>query len=105
MPSDNHRPFTVPGAQDNTPLGVALQAAFPHLPESHWADMVAEGRLVDGKNQPVTLDRTVRAGEYFAQLQPATVEPPVNAGVRLLYEDDAIVVLSTPAPFPMHAAG
>ena len=105
VPYDNHRPFTVPGAQDQATLGAALAAAFPHLPETHWIDIVNAGRLVDGQGNPVTLDRRVRAGEYFAQLLPATIEPPVNAAIRIVHEDDAIVVLSKPAPLPMHPAG
>ncbi len=105
VPYDNQRPFNVPGDFDRSTLGEALAAAFPHLPSSHWAALVAEQRLVDGQGSPVALDRTVRAGEFFARLQPATIEPPVNAAIRLLHEDDAIVVLSKPAPLPMHPAG
>ncbi len=105
VPYDNQRPFNVPGDFDRATLGEALAAAFPHLPQSHWETIVAEGRLVDGKGSPIALDRTVRAGEFFAQLQPATVEPAVNANIRLVHEDEAMVVLSKPAPLPMHPAG
>jgi len=105
VPYDNQRPFTVPGAADRRTLGDALALAFPHLPPAHWTEIAAAGRLVDGRGAPVTLDRMVRAGEFFAQLRPATVEPPVNADIRLLHEDDAIVVLAKPAPLPMHPSG
>ena len=102
VPYDNRRPFTVPGEQDGATLGAALQAVFPHLPVEHWQAIVDARRMVDGGDKLVTLERVVRAGEYYAQLQPATTEPAVNARVRLCYEDEAIVVLSKPAPLPMH---
>jgi RluA family pseudouridine synthase len=33
------------------------------------------------------------------------VEPDVNADLRILYEDEAILVVSKPAPLPMHPCG
>ena len=105
VPYDNRRPFTVPGAHDGLMLGAALQAVFPHLPPEHWQGIVDEQRMVNSADQPVALEQPVRAGEYYAQLQPATIEPAVNAGIRLLHEDEAIVVLSKPAPLPMHPGG
>ncbi|GAB5562621.1 MAG: hypothetical protein SynsKO_42680 [Synoicihabitans sp.] len=105
QPYDNRRPFTVPGEHDGATLGEALTAVFPHLSRGHWQAIVDEQRMVDSSDEPVTLDRVVRAGEYYAQLQPASTEPAVNAGIRLIHEDEAIVVLSKPAPLPMHPGG
>jgi len=105
VPYDNRRPFTVPGEQEGATLGAALTSVFPHLPQTHWQAIVDDQRMVDSADRPVTLDQPVRAGQYFAQLLPATTEPAVKAGVRLLYEDEAIVVLSKPAPLPMHPGG
>ena len=105
QPYANRRPFTVPGAHHGSTLGVALQAVFPHLPEEHWQQRVKSGCLVDNHDEPTSLDRVVRAGEYFVQLLPATTEPDVNAQARIVFEDEAIVVLSKPAPLPMHPAG
>lgn len=104
-PYDNRRPFTVPGVHDGATLGEALRAVFPHLPRDHWQAIIEERRMVDSKDQPVNLERVVRAGEYYAQLQPAQTEPAVNANVRLVHEDEAIVVLAKPAPLPMHPGG
>jgi RluA family pseudouridine synthase len=36
---------------------------------------------------------------------PATREPDVNAAIRILYEDSAIVVVDKPAPLPVHPSG
>jgi UPF0176 protein len=105
VPYDNRRPFTVPGEQDGATLGEALVATFSHLTLEHWQTIVEAERMVDNDDEPVTLDRIVRAGEFYAQLQPAITEPAVNARIRLIYEDEAIVVLSKPAPLPMHPGG
>jgi RluA family pseudouridine synthase len=36
---------------------------------------------------------------------PGVVEPAVNAGIRILHEDEALIVLDKPAPLPMHPSG
>ncbi len=33
------------------------------------------------------------------------MEPPVSADIRILHEDEAILVVNKPAPLPMHASG
>jgi RluA family pseudouridine synthase len=105
VPYHNQRPFTVPAEQDGVTLGAALVACFDHLPPEHWQALADAGRLVDNRENPVGLDQPVRAGEFYAQLQPATTEPDVDARVRLLHEDEAIIVLHKPAPLPMHPGG
>jgi len=47
----------------------------------------------------------LRAGMRLEYVMPATVEPPVSPAVRVLHEDDALVVLHKPAPLPMHPCG
>lgn len=105
VPYDNRRPFTVPGEHTGATLGEALTGVFPHLPQEHWQAIVAEHRMVNSADEPVDLNQSVRAGEYYAQLKPAMTEPAVNADLMLRHEDEAIVVLSKPAPLPMHPGG
>ena len=47
----------------------------------------------------------MRAGNQLVHAIPNTVEPPVNADLRFLYEDEQILVLHKPAPLPMHPCG
>src|SRR5262249_23595867 len=35
----------------------------------------------------------------------STSEPDVNVAIRILHEDDAIVVVNKPAPLPLHPSG
>src|SRR5690606_37457293 len=44
-------------------------------------------------------------GERYYQVVRSNVEPDVDADIRLLYEDEALLVLHKPAPLPMHAGG
>ena len=57
------------------------------------------GGVVRGK------DHIVRAGERVVQVFPPDVEPAVATDIRVIYEDEAIIVVRKPAPLPMHASG
>jgi len=50
-------------------------------------------------------DHVVRAGERILQIFPPEVEPDVATGIRVLWDDEAVVVIEKPAPLPMHASG
>lgn len=104
VPYDNPRPLNVRQRFDGLTLLKFLQAHHPHLGNAYWEDVCAAGRIRQN-GQPVPGDRVVRAGEQFAHLQSATTEPDVNPQIQLLYEDDALVVVSKPAPLPVHPSG
>jgi len=70
-----------------------------------FIERFAQHLLLDANHKPVTLEQRVRAGERYLHRMPATSEPDVNASVRVLHEDDAIVVLNKPAPLPLHPCG
>jgi RluA family pseudouridine synthase len=53
----------------------------------------------------VASEHIVRAGDRYLHVVPATQEPDANADIRLLYEDDSILVVDKPAPLPMHPCG
>lgn len=61
--------------------------------------------MLSPAGQPVGPDHVVHTGERYLQRKPETVEPDVNGDLRILYEDEAIVVLHKPAPLPMHPCG
>jgi len=105
IPYENIRPFNIPLDQDGRTLMDALTATFDHVPAENWSPVFAEGRFVDTGGQPVSPDRIVRAGDRYEQRMPATVEPPVSLDIRILHEDEALVVVNKPAPLPVHPCG
>ena len=104
-PYDNDRPLNVPLVADGRTLLDMLAELFVHVPRERWAELCAAGRLLDADGRPVAADRVVRAGQRYLHRHPNTVEPEVATDVRLLHEDEALVVLEKPAPLPMHPSG
>ncbi len=105
VPYDNLRPISIPERCDGFTLLDTLADIFSHVPRSEWLMLFEKGRLLDESRNPAAPDRLVRAGERYYQLLPGITEPPVNADIRLLHEDEALIVLEKPAPLPMHACG
>jgi RluA family pseudouridine synthase len=105
QPSENRRPLHIPAACDRLPLLDALCRIFAHVPREEWMAECAAGRWLDACGQPVAESHVVRAGERYLQRRAVAPEPDVNADIRILHEDEAIVVLNKPAPLPMHPGG
>jgi len=104
VPYDNPRPLNVPARFDRLSLFDFVCQFHPHYGEDQWRQTIAEGRIRQG-GLPVEAGRIVRAGEQFAHLQIAQIEPEVCGEIEILHEDDALVVVNKPAPLPMHPSG
>ena len=104
VPYDNHRPINVEGRFAGRTLIDFLTERHPHVSCEQWRQIIEAGRIIQ-KTDAVTADRIVKEGERFDHLIAATTEPDVNAGIRILYEDDELVVVDKPAPLPMHPCG
>jgi RluA family pseudouridine synthase len=104
-PYDNVRPLNISARHDGLSLLETLCRVFPQLAPEYWHERFAQNLLLDAARQPVTAQQCVRAGERYLHRMPATSEPDVNASIRVLHEDDAIVVLNKPAPLPLHPCG
>ena len=102
---DNKKPIRIPKTCDGMSLLDALDALFSYVGRSEWGSRIDDGRILDPKGEPAEAERTVRAGEQYVRLMPETVEPDVASNVRVIDEDDAVVVVDKPAPLPMHACG
>lgn len=105
VPYENVRPLNVAAAHAGRTLLETVCAVFPHLDVEYWRGRFAAGMIVDRDRRAVEAERRVRAGEQYLHRMPATCEPEVNAAIRVLYEDEAIVVVDKPAPLPVHASG
>lgn len=104
-PYNNYRPLNVPKQCDGMTLLDTLVTILPVVPREEWVTRFENRRLLDKDMQAAAADQIVRAGERFVQLVPANVEPDVNADIRVLHEDQAILVVEKPAPLPMHPGG
>ena len=124
---ENDRPLNVTAEYDGRTLLEFLTGVLPHTTAEFWQERCEQGRLLkapavaiprrsrssrklarrQGVTLPVpaTISDLVRGGEIYLNREPAQAEPPVNADIRILHEDAAIIVLHKPAPLPMHPCG
>lgn len=104
-PYENHRPLNVPATQDNVTLLDFLCGILAHVPREQWLGEIEQGRFLNEQKERVAWNHIVRAGERYLHVLPQTTEPEVNADIRILHEDEALIVLHKPAPLPMHPCG
>jgi UPF0176 protein len=101
----HYRPLAVPARFDGARLDAFLSGILPHVPASQWAQDFADRRFVSESKQPLTEDTLVYQGQRVLYETPEQVEPEVSTDVRILYEDEALIVLRKPAPLPVHPSG
>ena len=104
-PYDNYRPLNISAKYEGQSLLNTLYGIFPHVAPEYWQGRFAQQLFLDSNHKPVTAEQQMRSGERYLHRMPATSEPDVNVAIRVLYEDDAIVVLNKPAPLPPHPSG
>ncbi len=105
VPYDHERPLHIPTACDQKTIVDAFDHVMPHIGREVWLQTAQNGRLTDKDGKPVSTDHIVRAGEHYLHHTPALREPDVNPDIRVLFEDEAILVLNKPAPLPVHVGG
>jgi UPF0176 protein len=105
VPYSNYRPVTVPADCDGWKLLDVMWRIVRHLPAGYWEQECALDRMEDEHHAAVPADRIVRAGERYLHRFPDVIEPDVNGNIRVLHEDEALIVLNKPAPLPMHSGG
>ena len=105
IPTENRRPVNVPAEFDGRELLEVLIDLFPQIPAKEWERRCDEGRFVNYGGAVRAKDHRVRAGERVLQIFPSAVEPDVATDIRLIHEDEAVLVVKKPSPLPMHASG
>lgn len=116
-PYENERPLNVPARFDGWTVLDFLCGILGHIPREQWQRVCDEGRLrkraavTNRANGPremtfvAAFDDIVRAGDRYVHFTQSMAEPEVNVDIRILYEDDAVIVVHKPAPLPMHPCG
>ena len=105
VPYDNYRPLRVPEFCHGATVIDFLTAILPHQPREMWEAACRDGRMLDENRGPLAVTDRVRDGQQLLHHFPATREPDVNPEIRLIHVDEAILVLSKPAPLPFHPGG
>lgn len=105
VPQENRRPVNVPAAHDGRTLLETLLDIFPQVSPVEWEARCDAGRFMNYGGTVRGKDHVVRGGERVVQIFPAEAEPPVSADIRVIHEDEAILLVHKPAPLPMHASG
>lgn len=105
VPQENRRPVNVPAAHDGRTLLETLVELFPQISPAEWEARCDAGRFVNYGGTVRGKDHIVRGGERVVQIFPPEAEPPVSVDIRILHEDEAILLVHKPAPLPMHASG
>jgi len=103
-PYDNHRPLNVPLRFCGRRVEDFLTAYHPHVDSSYWQDEVKQQKILY-RDQPVEPGSEVWAGQRLVHLLAGTIEPDVNADLKLIFEDDDLLAIDKPAPIPMHPCG
>ena len=105
VPYANRRPVNVPAAHDGLLLLDMLTDRFPQIARAEWEARSDAGRFLSEAGEVRAKTHRVRGGERVVQVFPSSAEPPVATNIRLLHEDAALIVVSKPAPLPMHPSG
>jgi RluA family pseudouridine synthase len=105
IPADNFRPITIPADCDGRGILETLCSLFPHIDPAKWRELFDPPQILSNDRQPVPPDHRVRAGERYLRKSPAEIEPDVNADIRVIHDDEALIVIDKPAPLPVHPSG
>ena len=105
VPAEMFRPLRVPQECEALTVLETFCRLVGHLQASYWEEECRAGNLLDSRHQVLAATHLVHAGERLLHRLPQTTEPVVNGNVTVLHEDEALIVLSKPAPLPMHPGG
>jgi UPF0176 protein len=112
IPYENRRWISIPGKYAGRTLIEALQAIYPPYSQDQWLKEIEHGEITAPaaskrawKTVAVTPERIVREGERFLHTIHDYTEPPIDPDLRLIHEDEAIVVIHKGAPLPLHPSG
>ncbi|MCA9217495.1 MAG: sulfurtransferase [Planctomycetales bacterium] len=104
VPYDNIRPMNVPERCDGMTTLDFLDSFHPQVGRDEWQSRCEAGRIVF-RDRALSANDVVSQGQRVEHHIPDTTEPDVNVDIRILYEDDDIIVVNKPAPLPMHPSG
>ncbi len=117
----NVRPIHIPRRLAGRTLLQCLVEMFPQFDESYWQAEAAAGLLrlpvwmprhdpivagqLAAEGHIASLEKVMSEGERVNHLELHCVEPDVNSNIRILDEDEVLIIVDKPAGLPSHASG
>lgn len=107
VPYVNKRPCRIKEAEDGLTFLEVLERRFPgKLKREEWGSVFDEGLIRNNKGEIIyQSDLKVEMGSQYVRLLPGWVEPPVATDLRVVYEDEVLLIVDKPAPLSMHEGG
>ena len=104
----NRRPCRIKAAEGGKTFIEVLAGRFPgKLSEGEWRKVFRDGLIVCKATGEIVSDPElkVRTGDQYERLLPDWVEPAVGTDLKVVHEDEVLLIIDKPAPLPMHEGG
>ncbi|NTV50186.1 MAG: pseudouridine synthase [Geobacteraceae bacterium] len=97
---------TMPEAEKPYPSILSfLSRRFPAIPEEIWANRISEGKVLDEKTGPITLDTKYTPLNRIFYFREVSSEPVIPFAEKILHLDDEILVACKPHFLPVTPGG
>ncbi len=100
----NERPLNVPQKYEGWRLIDFICDYHPHVSRPEWEKVCEEG-LIRDRERVICADEKMRAGQRLMRFIPDTIEPAVNADLKIISWEEPLIVFNKPAPLPIHPCG
>jgi len=104
VPYENRRPIRVPQRLDGHAAIDFVTEITNRLSRDQWLCEFEQQR-VEIEGLAIFPDEIVKAGQRIIHIMPQSTEPDVNADIKIIHEDEALVVVNKPPMLPMHPCG
>lgn len=94
-----------PGAQPYPTIADFLAATFPVVSREAWRQRISEGKVLDDREQAITLQTPYRPGLRLTYFREVAAEPRIPFEAPVLFRDDHLLVADKPHFLPVTPGG